>query len=189
MRAANGEKTIDRALGDPRLDRQGAAAPARPAPRGWRRRYHDTLVLGLDSDTDETIIDVCRPIILNGISDTATRGDLVDRCINVCLPRISEDARRSEAELKSAFEATQPRIFGGLLQAASQALARLPSVPLNRPPRMADFALWAIAAEPAFGIAAGTFLRAYRDSRDDDADTVLDSSPVPVAILALLSRP
>ena len=43
---------------------------------------------------------------------------------------------------------------------------------------MADFAEWAIAAEPALGLAAGEFLRAYRDNRQDAHGQALDACPI-----------
>ncbi|HKF95677.1 MAG TPA: hypothetical protein VKB96_14000 [Gammaproteobacteria bacterium] len=52
----------------------------------------------LYSDTDEVLIDVQRPIILNGIDDIATRQDLIDRSIIINLEPIPENKRKPEAE-------------------------------------------------------------------------------------------
>ena len=49
----------------------------------------------LYSDADESLFDVQRPVILNGITSLAERGDLQDRCIPITLPVIDEDARRT----------------------------------------------------------------------------------------------
>src|SRR5207253_11216811 len=51
--------------------------------------------------TQETIIEVQRPIILNGIEQLATRHDLLDRSIVISLPKLS--AYRAEQELWTAF--------------------------------------------------------------------------------------
>jgi hypothetical protein len=69
----------------------------------------------LYTDTDETLIDVQRPCILNGIEDLATRGDLLERSLILYLPSISDTARRTERELWEQFEAAWPRILGALL--------------------------------------------------------------------------
>ena len=53
---------------------------------------------------------------------------------------------------------------------------------LLRMPRMADFARWATAAEPALGWPAGTFLRAYAGARESAVDLALEASPVAVEI-------
>ena len=48
----------------------------------------------LYSDLSETIINVQRPIILNGIAELATRGDLLDRSIVISLPTLDPEKRR-----------------------------------------------------------------------------------------------
>src|SRR5215212_3526332 len=53
----------------------------------------------LFADDEETLFDATRPIILNGITDVATRADLLDRAIVLTLPTIPEEERRPEAEL------------------------------------------------------------------------------------------
>src|SRR5262249_54107928 len=103
----------------------------------------------LYSDAEEVIIDVQRPTILNGIEDIVTRADLLDRTLILELPTIDEKRRRPEQEFWSAFESTRPFLLGALLDAVSMALRRLPNVKCEQLPRLADFALWATAAEPA----------------------------------------
>ena len=44
--------------------------------------------------------------------------------------------------------------------------------------RMADFALWATAAEPGLGLRPGEFLAAYRENRETANEAALESSPV-----------
>src|SRR5262245_30932344 len=65
------------------------------------------------------------------------------------LQPIREQHRRSESELWRQFETARPRILGALLDAAVRGLQTLPDVRLASLPRMADFALWAIACDPA----------------------------------------
>jgi hypothetical protein len=136
----------------------------------------------------ETLFTARRPILLTGIPDVATRADLADRCITVKLPPIPDQRRRPEADLWRDFEAVRPRVLGALLTAASAALANLPSTPLAHIPRMADFAAWVAAAEPALGWPAGSFLGAYTGNRLDGLTAALDDSPVGSAVLALMTR-
>ena len=103
----------------------------------------------LYENDEETIFDALRPVVMNGIEEIGTRSDLLDRTIRVVLPAISEDRRRTETELWRAFRQAQPRILGALLDAVSCALRNIESVKLTSIPRMADFAEWVVAAEPA----------------------------------------
>jgi hypothetical protein len=72
----------------------------------------------LYSVSDETIIHVCKPIILNGIEDVVTRQDLLDRSIYITMPRIPDGRRRVEADLIKEFKRFHPSILGAPLDAA-----------------------------------------------------------------------
>jgi hypothetical protein len=135
----------------------------------------------LYSDQDEVLFDAARPIILNGIEDVVTRPDLADRALFLTLEPIPDERRRSEAELWAAFEVERPRILGALLDAVVAGLEHLPTTRLAKLPRMADFALWASACEPALW-PAGTFWAAYTGNRVDAVDKVIDADPVAAAV-------
>ncbi len=51
----------------------------------------------LHSNDEETLFDAERPVILTGIDEIARRGDLVDRCVFLHLPPISDETRRLES--------------------------------------------------------------------------------------------
>ena len=85
----------------------------------------------LYENDDETIFTAQRPVIVTGIEEVATRGDLVDRSLMVHLPAIPESARRTEKELHAEFDAVRPMLFGALLSAVSTAMRRLPDVMLD----------------------------------------------------------
>src|SRR5215211_4412602 len=84
------------------------------------------------------------------------------------------------------FDRCRPAIFGALLSAVSAALRELPHTKLEKLPRMADFALWATAAEGGFGWEPGTFMRAYAGNRDEANDTALETDLVASAVLKLM---
>ena len=140
----------------------------------------------LYTDQDEILFDAAKPIILNGIEDIVERPDLADRGLFLTLEPISEDRRRPEAEIWAAFNHDQPRILGALLDAVAEGLKRLPETRLPKPPRMADFALWATACETALW-PAGTFWSAYCRNRDEAVDGVIDANPVAAALRTLMS--
>ncbi len=132
----------------------------------------------LYENDEETLFDACRPIVINGIGVLGTRSDLLDRTIELELPRIPDDRRQDEAQFWAAFDRDQPAILGALLDAVSGAIGRLAEVQLERAPRMADFARWVVAAEPALGWPAGSFLKAYTGNRDAIHEIVLDAAVI-----------
>ncbi len=136
----------------------------------------------LYSDDEEIIFSARRPILLNGITDVATRGDLQERSLLVSLPSILEDERREENTFWAEFEAARPRIFGALLSGVSAALRNADDVHLERKPRMADFAVRATAMEDAFGWEPGSFVEVYAANRQEASETLLANEPIADAI-------
>jgi hypothetical protein len=136
----------------------------------------------LYSDAEEALFNIKRPLILNGIAELATQGDLVDRALFLYLPQIPKDRRRDENEFWQAFGKARSRILGALLDAVSGALAKRSTMRLAGKPRMADFALWVTSAEPRLGWPPGTFLAAYEENRRAADELTLAASPVAAAI-------
>jgi hypothetical protein len=142
----------------------------------------------LYSDNEEVIFDVMRPVMLNGICELATRSDLLDRSICIAMPTIPDKKRMTEKELWSRFNQFLPQILGAFLDAVSRAMKRLPTVKLQNPPRMADFATLAVAAEEGLGLKPGAFLFAYGGNRDQASDLAIEASAVGLAVLALMDE-
>jgi hypothetical protein len=142
----------------------------------------------LYSDQDETILDVQRPIALNGIEEVATRNDLLDRSITVYLPSIPKERRQPEKRFWQDFDRARPAILGAILDAVSTALANEATVTLDGHPRMADFAQWIVAAEPALPWQSGAFLSAYIGNQRDANDLTLEASPVAQSVLKLMQE-
>ena len=140
----------------------------------------------LYENREQELFDATRPLTLNGITDVATRPDLLDRGLIVPLPHIPEAERRPEAELWAAFEEARPSILGALFDAVAGALERVPSLRLERMPRMADFALWATAAEDALGWEPGAFMDAYIGNRAEATESALEADPVAIAVRELM---
>jgi hypothetical protein len=139
----------------------------------------------LHTDADEMLFSATRPCLLNGIPDLAGRPDLADRAIVVSLPVIPPSERAFEGEFNKELDAAMPRILAGLLDAVSAALGNLASVRLTERPRMADFAKWVSAAEPALGWPEGAFLGAYAANRDSGDQATVEGNPVGLAIIKL----
>jgi hypothetical protein len=137
----------------------------------------------LYSDEDEIIFAAKRPIIVTGIEEVVTRGDLLQRSLIVELPSIPESARRAERPFWAAFERERPAIFGALLDAVAGGLREQGGVTLAELPRMADFATWSVAVERGLGWSE-TFLSTYHENIDAAHEVVLEASPAVAAVRA-----
>jgi hypothetical protein len=140
----------------------------------------------LYEDAEETIFSYMRPVAVNGIDEIVTRHDLLDRSLIITLPEIPENKRKAKEVFWEAFEEARPKILGAFLDAVAVGLARLPETKLDKLPRMADFARWVSAAEPALPWPIGGFMEAYDDSRADAVAQALQADVVAVAVMELL---
>lgn len=143
----------------------------------------------LYSDADELILEAQRPVIINGIEELATRGDLLDRAALFYLPTITKETRRTEADFWEEFEQDRPYILGALLDVVCGAMHELPSTKLPSLPRLADFATWATAAEKALGWTPGTFIKAYTANQKDVNEITLEASPITAPLKQVLALP
>lgn len=142
----------------------------------------------LYTTTDETTIELKKPIVLNGISIVVTAQDLLDRTLHIDLPML--ESVSTEAKLGDYWQAHYPAAFTGLLDSFSRTLAQLDKVDLSGEalPRMADFTLLGEAVYMAHGQPPKAFLTDYRERRKDGVNRTLESSPVAMAMLAYLEK-
>jgi hypothetical protein len=142
----------------------------------------------LYTDDAELVLEAQRPVILNGIEELATRGDLLDRAVLVHLPTIQTQERRAESDFWLGYYQTRPRMLGAFCAALVTALANVESTTLERPPRMADFAIWATAAEDHLGWPGGAFERAYSRNRSQGHALAVEASIVGPVLLAIADK-
>ena len=141
----------------------------------------------LFTDDGETLFNATRPVILNGISDVASRHDLIDRALMINLEMIPENKRKPEKEIWQTFNQIKPRILGGLFDAVSSAIRNQHLVSLDSLPRMADFALWTASAEKGCRWTEGmTFMDAYNGNRNAAVEMAVDADLVSSSIMQLL---
>lgn len=141
----------------------------------------------LYTDQDEVIINVVKPMILNGISEFVTRPDLGDRSVFMELAPISDAMRRPKREVDAEFEEARPGLLGALYDAVALGLRRVGTVSLDRSPRMADYAKWSVACETAFGD-DGCFMAAFTANREALVDNIIESDCVATALLAFARK-
>lgn len=140
----------------------------------------------LYTDGEEHIVAVARPVLLNGIPSLLARGDLADRSLAITLRPIPDDKRRPEAAVWAEFATVAPAILGLLLDGLAMALWRLPTLKLERLPRMADFASLACACAPAFGWDDAQMLAALQVNRAEAVAGVIESDPLAAAVQQLM---
>ncbi|HUY36373.1 MAG TPA: ATP-binding protein [Pirellulales bacterium] len=139
----------------------------------------------LYENEEETIFDAQRPVLVTGIEDLASRSDLLDRALVVHLPSIAPDRRRAESDFWREFHECRPWLVGALVEAVATALARLPDVRLPKLPRLADFAQWATAAEPALGCENGEFAQLYARHKETVDLFAIESSPISLPLIKM----
>lgn len=142
----------------------------------------------LYTDDSETLINVERPLLANGIERFVTRPDLVDRGVFLELPVVPGNDRRPREDVLDQFAKVHPRILGAILDTISAILRELPQVTLMRHPRMADFVRWVTAAESDLGWAAGSFQELYERHQSDGRTDALDADLVFPVIESLLAH-
>ena len=142
----------------------------------------------LYTNNEEAIFDSKRPVVLTSIEEIATRGDLIDRCIILELQPIAEAGRKTESEIWAALDASAGRIFGALLDAVAHALRAHRDLRLPVLPRMADFAIWATAAEAGLGLPTGAVMAAYQGNRAAANQTAMESSEIATLVMALVGE-
>lgn len=137
----------------------------------------------LYSDDEEVIFQATRPAVITGIPEVVESADLVDRAIVIEMPPIPEEERRDERAMLRDFETARPKLMGALCDAVSEALRNLDSTRIDRPPRMADFAIFVTAAEGTF-TQPGFFIEAYRRNRKKAYEMAMRASEIAGCIVS-----
>lgn len=142
----------------------------------------------LYTDLEEIIVDVCRPVLLNGIPSLLERPDLMDRAITFTLPRIDPDQRQTEGDFWDGFERARPAIFGAICDALSAGLRYRHEVVLDELPRMADLVIFMTAVERGLGQEEGAFARAYNKNLRTAMIDLAAADPLVDAILKVIAN-
>lgn len=129
----------------------------------------------LYSNDEEVMFSAKRPILLNGIDDITTRGDLADRSILILLNSIRADRRITEKEYWEEFNRDYPYILGAILDLVTSSLRNFDGIELENPPRMADFAKWASACEVKAGFTKGSLITALHRNKSEMINITLEN--------------
>jgi hypothetical protein len=139
----------------------------------------------LYTDGDEYQLSVRRPIVLSGIGDLITRGDLASRAISVQRKSIENTpAMRTEEEIWQQFELKHPYLLGWIFDGLSAGLRNLSLINENYP-RMADFSRFIAAADREIWT-PGTFNKAYRSNMSKLVKQMIDADPITSSVIAMM---
>jgi hypothetical protein len=137
----------------------------------------------LYTDDDLHVVNIKRPVVITGIDLGAIRDDLADRMLHIQHEVIPRDKRRSEKELKAAWDEALPRNLGALLDLVVKVLDALPEVDVDELPRMADFAEVLAALDEVLGTDAVLF---YGRQADDLDTRALEADQIATAIQEMM---
>lgn len=133
----------------------------------------------LYSDDDVSVLSFRRLIALTSIDTGSLASDLSERMLTAEFLPIKGDQRRTDAEVKKAFEEAAPGIRAALLDLLCKVLAELPHTHLAELPRMADFARILGALDTVMG---WDTLVTYRTASQVSSSDLLDAKPFTSAV-------
>jgi hypothetical protein len=120
---------------------------------------------GLYTNDEDVIYNYKRCIIVNGVNNSLTESDALDRSILTEFDRIPDEQRKEESEIEARFEEVRPKLFAYILDTLVKAIQMKPTIKeLSRLPRMADFATWGEGIARAMGYNKMEFIRAHYDN-------------------------
>lgn len=119
----------------------------------------------LYTDTEITILNIHKPILINGVGLSIQYPDLIDRCIWFDMQRIPSDKRLPESQLWTKFYKILPELQSICFSAISKAMVMIDKIELSNLPRLADFARWGYCIAESLENGLGeVFLEQYRSN-------------------------
>lgn len=128
----------------------------------------------LHTNTEQVIIKLCNPLLLNGINYVPQYPDLLERSFLVELQPITSTERKTEKDMMDSFISDYPKMFGFICEILSKVIRELPNVRLAKKPRMADFCEFVTAAESTLGWEEGSFFEALESNQKELGELSID---------------
>ena len=114
---------------------------------------------------------------------------MADRAVPLKISRISETKRKTQSELDTEFAKLKPYLLGSVYNILSKALKLLPSVKLEKLPRLADWYVLSYAlCESMDGHTGQEFVEAYEFILNRQTELAIESSLVAQACRLLTSQ-
>lgn len=140
----------------------------------------------LYTDNTEISINISSNIILTCIEDVVSQSDLAERSNVIHLERIP--VYRTESDIKKQVAQLMPKILGAVFNTLSNIFAIADSIQLKSPPRMADFAKFAMAAIKTVGLDKDKFFDLYTNRVRETVSVSASDDPLITCIESILAR-
>ena len=125
-----------------------------------------------------------RPLIYTGLESPSNAADFLDRRVLFELHRLSMTDRKEESMLWEGFNQDLPSILGGCLDLIVEALKILPTLKLERLPRLADFAKFGTAICMALGYSQNYFVNILNENVNaKKLEAAIQEEPIIEALL------
>jgi hypothetical protein len=142
----------------------------------------------LFTEYDEAVIELYRPVIMNGIGAIVSRPDLVSRSLPLHLNPVPDEERLTELHLMEQFRSAHPKILGAICDALVACVQghEASTKESGALPRLADVVTWARCAEAELGLAPGSVVETLRARERNALLDILSTDPVASAVLELV---
>lgn len=142
----------------------------------------------LYTDSEQSISHLHAALVLNGIFEFITQGDLAQRSLIIHLTEMDESNRQSESELEKQLEQDMPEILQGLFELIADIFKHLAEAKVVHPERMIDFSRWLAAMELVHGAPPGTYQSIYSECLNEAQLNSLLENPLASAIYQFADR-
>jgi DNA polymerase, archaea type len=136
----------------------------------------------LFTNDEDKIYNYKRCLMINGINNSLTEPDALDRSILTEFARILPEQRKEEAEIEAQFEQMRPKLLGYILDTLVRTLQIKSTIKLSNLPRMADFTVWGEAIARAMGYKPMEFVNAYNENIGRQNVEAIESNPLAQAV-------
>lgn len=138
------------------------------------------------TDNGIHLINLKRPVIINGITYLGTQPDFISRAFIVDLPTMPPSERRSDEAFWADFEKDKPAIFSALLGALVSGYQHKKDIEVDYKTRLLGETEWVTACERNLGM-EGNFIKAYKANHERANQNNIDSCPIGNAIQIFMS--
>jgi hypothetical protein len=116
---------------------------------------------------DENILEITKPVVLNGTDDFITQPDLLSRVVKLDIAALEGRALIGAGELRQAILNLAPRVVSLMAHALSRALQVQQQVVVQTTSRMAHWVQTITACEDVLGWSPRTFQNLYEGNREE----------------------
>jgi len=142
----------------------------------------------LYTNSEETILNFRRKIILNGIVPSVDYPDLQDRMISYDRISLQNNQRLTDKEFQERFNRLLPLAIGQIFKIIQKSLIHYEEVKQDVKPktRLADFEIWGESISRELGYEPNSFLETFYEKQKQTSIESIDSQPLVETILRLM---